>query len=215
MVAIRAFIGVIDNVAGVEFIPWMVLGLASFFMFRDAMMRGMGAVGANQALFAYRQVKPVDTVIVRLIVEGFIHFTVMLIFIFGLSIVGFFMVPENALVVFTLWLSLWFFGLGAGMFLSVIAKIVPEVKKIVNIVSLPLMILSGAFVPLQYLPYEFQQYLLLNPIVHVLESIRLYYFQGYWSLNGIGLEYFYVCLMVLLAFGLLFQLNFEARLKAK
>lgn len=49
---------------GAEFVPWMIVGLFSFFLFRENMMRSIGAIDANKGLFAYRQVKPIDPVIV-------------------------------------------------------------------------------------------------------------------------------------------------------
>jgi capsular polysaccharide transport system permease protein len=53
------------SVAGADVAVWLVLGLTGYFTVQNVFQRAMGAVDANKALFAYRQVRPIDTVIVR------------------------------------------------------------------------------------------------------------------------------------------------------
>lgn len=213
MVAIRSFIRVLDDVAGTPMILWMIMGLTAFFMFRDGMTLGMGAVNANKGLFAYRQVKPIDTVIVRGLVEATIHVSVIVLFIIVLALLGFDMTPANLLLALFAWLSLWLLGLGTGMILSVIVTVVPDLSKIVNVMTLPLMILSGAFLPVQYMPYEVQQILLYNPILHAIETLRLGYFSGYWTMPEVSMFYVYQWVLPVLMLGLLLQLRFELKLK--
>jgi capsular polysaccharide transport system permease protein len=215
MVAIRSFIRVLSDVAGVEMIPWMVIGLTAFFMFRDGMTRAMGALNANKGLFAYRQVKPVDTVLIRVFVEAVVHSTVIFLFIITLMLLGFNMQPYNLVMALFAWFSLWCLGLSVGLILSVIVTIVPDLSKIVNVMTLPLMILSGAFLPVQFMPYSVQQILLYNPVLHCIEFLRLQYFSGYWTMSEIQISYFYQWLLPLLALGLLLHLRFELKLKQK
>ena len=215
MVAIRTFIRVMDDVAGVEMVPWMIIGLTAFFMFRDGMTRAMGAVNANKGLFAYRQVKPVDTVIVRVLVEAVIHGTVILLFVMTLMLLGFDMHPKNLVTALFAWFSIWLFGLSVGLILSVTVTIIPDLAKIVNVMTLPLMILSGAFMPVQFLPHSAQDILLLNPILHGIEFLRLQYFEGYWTMAVISVSYLYQWLLPFLAMGLLLHLRFEIKLKQR
>jgi len=215
MVAIRSTIRVMHQIGGVEMVPWMIIGLTAFFMFRDGMTRAMGAVGANQGLFAYRQVKPVDTVLVRVFVELVVHATVIFLFIITLSLLGFNMQPHNLVLVIFAWFSLWLFGLSVGLLLSVVVTIVPDLSKIVNVMTLPLMIMSGAMLPIQFMPHAVQQILLYNPILHGIEFLRLQFFTGYWTANDISIGYLYEWLLPMLALGLLLHLRFELKLKQK
>lgn len=121
MVAIRSFIRGDALIVGAPFIPWMVVGLMGFFLVREGMMRGLGAVKANQALFAYRQVRPVDPVLVRNALEGLLRSLVFLLFIFGgmlLKVEA--LAPDDALVALAWWLSLWLLGLALGLIVSVL-----------------------------------------------------------------------------------------------
>ncbi len=215
MVAIRSFINVLNDVSGAPIIPWMIIGLTAFFMFRDGMTRAMGAVNANSGLFAYRQVKPVDTVIIRVVIEAVVHMSVILLFIMTLALLGFDMLPQNLIWVLFAWFSLWLLGLSAGLILSVVVTIIPDLSKIVNVMTLPMMILSGTILPLQFLPYGVQQLLLFNPIAHGIEFLRLNYFQGYWSITGIDIAYLYAWILPMLALGLMLHIRFEMKLKQK
>ncbi len=215
MVAIRSSIRVLHDIAGTPMIPWMIIGLTAFFLFRDGMTRGMGAVNANSGLFAYRQVKPVDTVIIRLIVEAVVHMSVIFLFIMTLALLGFDMQPQNLVGALFAWFSLWLLGLSTGLILSVVVTIIPDLAKIVKVMTLPLMILSGAILPLQFLPYGVQQILLFNPVAHGIEFLRLNYFAGYWTVDGISIAYLYAWILPMLALGLMLHLRFEMKLKAK
>lgn len=215
MVAIRSFIRVMSDIAGVDVVPWMIIGLTAFFMFRDGMTRAMGAVNANKGLFAYRQVKPIDTVLVRVFVEAVVHGSVIFLFIMTLMLLGFDMQPNNLVMALFAWFSLWLLGLSVGLILSVVVSIVPDLSKIVSVMTLPLMILSGGILPIQFMPYSVQQILLYNPILHGIEFLRLQYFNGYWSLSEIDVGYLYQWLMPMLALGLLLHLRFELKLKQK
>src|SRR5690554_5749288 len=49
MVTIRSFIRGERLVVNADFIPWMVMGLMGFFLVREGLLRGMGAIDANSA----------------------------------------------------------------------------------------------------------------------------------------------------------------------
>ena len=214
MVAIRSFIRADQLISNAPFIPWMVAGMMGFFLVREGMMRGMGAVDGNKALFAYRQVQPVDPVLVRNFLEGMLRSFVFLIFIVGGLMLGLDIYPDNAIRVMGAWLSLWCLGLGLGLFTSVTASLVPEVGKVIRMLSLPLMILSGVIFPLNSLPHWLLEYLMLNPIPHGLETLRLGFFEKYHVVPGTSILYFWLFTLMLIALGLLMHLRFIDRLKA-
>src|SRR5688572_25426855 len=59
-------------VEGIDPRLWLMVGITVFFMFRRTGQQAMNAIGRSQALFTYRQVKPIDAVLVRAGVEGFL-----------------------------------------------------------------------------------------------------------------------------------------------
>jgi len=215
MVSLRTFMNVTDLIAGVQIIPWLVVGLVSFFMFRDGMMSGVGSINASKALFAYKQLKPIDTVVIRAFTQGILQTFVFIIFVIGMLFLGFQLDFHNLVLSIFVFFSLWLFGLGVGLVLAVVTQFVNEVGKLMNIASLPLLILSGAFIPLHFLPFSIQQALLLNPTVHAIELIRLGFFESYWTLESVNFSYLLFWTVGFLGLGIAMNIRFETKLKAK
>ncbi|WP_340638350.1 ABC transporter permease [Salinicola tamaricis] len=216
MIAVRTVIlGHHRHISGADFVPWMVVGMMGFFLFRENMMRSIGAVNASKGLFAYRQIKPIDPVLIRCFVEGIVRTFVFLIFISVGSLLKFDLLPDSPLEATFDWLSIWALGWGVGLTLSVIATLVEEVGRVVRLISLPLLIVSGVILPLNYLPHQLQEIVLLNPIVHGIESMRVSFFARYHTLGGVDMTYLWMWSAGLLVLGMIMHLRFSYRLKAK
>ncbi|GED23442.1 ABC transporter permease [Halomonas halmophila] len=215
MIGIRGFIRGDRLIVGAEFIPWMIVGMMGFFLVREGMMRALGSIEANQALFAYRQVQPVDPVLVRNFLEVMLRTFIFLIFIIGAFLLGMSLFPDQALYAMWDWLALWCLGLGLGLIVSVAGSMVPEIAKVVRMLNMPLLILSGVIFPLNNLPHWLLEYVMLNPIVHGLELLRASFFDGYQVIHGTSATYYWIWALVTLALGLMMQMRFRDRLKAK
>jgi len=214
-VSVRELIGRIRYVAGADFVPWMIVGLMTFFLFREGMTRSIGAINANKALFQYRQVKPVDAILVRCVLEGLLKTIVFALMIIGASLLGFESIPFSPLEAMFAWFSVWLLGVGVGLVLSVGASLIPEIGRIVKMISFPLLILSAVIFPIRLLPHQVQIYLLYNPILHGIESIRLGFFRGYATHSGVDMLYLYYWSITSIALGLALHVRFSDRLKAK
>jgi capsular polysaccharide transport system permease protein len=215
MIYIRSFIMSGRHISGAEFIPWLIVGLLGFFLFRETLQRSLGAIGANNGLFAYRQVIPVDPVLVRCFLEGVLKSLILLIFIAACELLGIHLVPANPLVALYHWFALWCLGIGASLTLSAVTELIPDVKPIIKISMLPLLIISGVIIPLNYLPHWLQEYLLWNPIVHGLESLRLSFFDSYRSLDGVNMTYLWLWALSMMALGLMLHIRYQHRLNAQ
>ena len=198
-----------------DFLPWMVTGMTIFLLFRNNMNRSSAAISANQSLFAYAQVKPVDTVLVRCFLEGLILSFILVIFILLGQLLAVRLVPDFPLQVLWIWLLMWGLGLGVGLVLSVISRFAPEINRILSLMTMPLMILSGVMLPIYNFPHWLQQYLLYNPIVHGVESFRLAFFEHYYTLSAINLNYLFYWVLGSITLGLALHLRFEMKLKAR
>lgn len=216
MVALR---GVIlrggHHVNGADFIPWMIVGLLGFYLFRENLQRSLGAIAANQGLFAYRQVKSIDPVIVRCFLEGMIKSFIFLIFIVAGILLDIDLIATDPIYALFCWFSLWCLGLGSAFTASAAARMVPEIGYVLKIITLPLMIVSGVIFPLNVLPFWAQEYILWNPIVHGLECLREGFFDGYRVIRGVDLAYLWYWNLSFILFGLILHLRFDQRLKAQ
>ncbi|WFF42651.1 ABC transporter permease [Salinicola endophyticus] len=214
MVLVRTYFLSGRHVAGADFIPWMVVGLMGFYLFRENMTRPMSAIDSSKGLFTYRQILPIDPVLVRCYVEGSLRTFVFLVFILIGELLGLNLLPDFGLGALFDWFSLWCLGIGLGVFLSAAATLVSEIGRVVKIISLPLLISSCVIIPISYIPHGIQKYVLLNPIVHGIESMRLSFFSGYHTASGVDLSYLWVWALASLSLGLLMHKRFEYKLKA-
>jgi len=199
---------------GVEFALFLAIGVIGFHLFKNSAQRSIGAISANMALFAYRQGKPIDSVLVRIFLEGVIQLFVGVTLLSAMWLFGFDVLPHDPLGAITAWMLLWLFGAGLGLMLSVGATLVPEIGKIANLIFTPLYFISGVIFAPFMLPPIFQEYLMLNPIIHGLEGLRAAFFSGYPNIPGISLSYLATFSLLSLFFGLVLHIRFSSKLVA-
>lgn len=215
MVWIRTLLGRIRLIPGADFVPWLVVGITAFILFRNQMNRGMNAISANRAMFAYRQVKPVDTVLARCTLEGVLSTMVLMLMVLIFTLLDQDILPHHPLAVAGYWLLFWGFGLGVGLICSVAVTVLPEVQRFISMLSFPLYFLSGVIFPVQYFPHEIRHYLLYNPLVHMLELVRGSFFETYRMVEGVSLLYPAGWTLGALFLGLLLHVRFKYRLMAQ
>lgn len=215
MIGVRHIIGRGQVIPGADFISWLLLGIMSFFLFRDAMNRSMKAISANQALFAYRQVHPFDPVFIRAIIELMLRSAIMVLLIVCLNLAGHPLWPHEALIALQAWFALWFFGFGLGLCFAVLTTLLPESANIVPLMIIPLYVLSGVMIPLHFMPHSVREVLLLNPLVHALDTIRQSFFAMYHVSYEPDMRYVWswACAAVLL--GLMLLVRYKRRLTAQ
>ncbi|BCN92736.1 transport permease protein [Thiomicrorhabdus immobilis] len=213
MMSIRLFIRGGETVAGSDRVTWLILGLTAFFMFRDSALRAMAAITANKGLFGYRQVKPIDTVFVRIFVEGFLRTIVLITLLIIFGLIGQDVIPIDPLGVMVAWTSVFLLGAGAGVLFSMLAALIPGIDKGVRMMTMPLLLLSGVIFPINNLPVEVQHYLLYNPVLHSLELLREAFLKGYWTISGVSYLYLYYWVLGMLLFGLSLYLRYPYKVK--
>lgn len=201
------------TIAGAEFIPWLIIGLLTFQVFRQTTMRSLNAVSQNRLLFSYRQLKPVDPVLVRCFIEFNLNSFVLLLFIGASLLLPFTLVPFDPITGMLAWIMMWWIGVGLGLSMSALSVLMPELKKIVPMLMMPLFLTSGVIIPLNFLPAKFLQWLLWNPLVHAIELSRQSVFAGYQPIAGVNWFYPWVWALALVSLGLLLHLRYERRLR--
>jgi len=215
MIGVRQLIGSGRIVPGVDFVCWLLIGIMAFFLFRDTLTRSMNGIAASQALFAYRQVLPVDTVLIRAVLEGILRTVTLLLMCGAVVFYGLDLIPHDPLGALAVWGYIWILGLGCALICSVLMTLLPELGKLVPILLMPMYILSGAMLPIQMFPYSLREYLLYNPMLHGVEAFRLCIFPNYHSMTGIDLMYLQQWAISTLLLGMLLQVRYQARLKAQ
>lgn len=202
----------VHTVGGIDTVIWLMVGMLALFMFRRTALQVANAISANQALFTYRQVKPVDTVLVRGGLEGVLMLVVASILLAAAALFGHSVLPTDPLAVLEAFFGLWLLGMGFGLVVSVATELVPEVGRLVNFVMMPLYLISGVMLPLSAVPQPYRDWLMFNPVAHGLEAARLGFSPYYHVVPGLSISYMYSSALVSIFFGLALHRRFALRL---
>lgn len=213
-IALRAvFFGNLRHIDGAPTVPWMLVGLFGFNLISNVMLRGIGAMDANKALFSYRQIKPIDPVVVRFYVEAMLVTFIFLLFMLVAAALEAPVQVDKPLEAVFMWFILWLLGVGLGLIFSAVASLVPEMGKVIRILSMPLLIISGVIIPLQTLPDSFSDILVWNPIAQAIELLRSEFFANYRTMPQVSINYIVIWVLGTLGLGLLLHLRFERLFK--
>lgn len=165
---------------GVPFALFFASGVLSFFIFQKVVIVSISSIKSNMGLFAYRQVKPFDAVVVRAIIELLVIISVMIFLTWlGAWFFEFDCLPNDPLYIILIILVLFLMGIGLGFFAAVIGVKHPEAAQLITMLMRPMYFISGIFFPLEAMPKEFHAYLLWNPILHAVEQFRAAWFFDY------------------------------------
>jgi len=194
-----------------DFAVFLALNFTAFNLFKNIVIKAIASFKANKALFLYKQVKPIDTIIARTMVEMFISSIIILIFLFIGFFFGYDMDIKDLTMVTFGFIYLAIFAFSFGLFLAVINVFIDSVSKLINFFMTALMFSSAVFYTMSILPLQFREILFFNPVAHFMEIIHGYYFH---SLDDSFVSYDYITIwtLTLLYFGLWLYAKLEKRI---
>lgn len=175
--------------SSLDYPVFITLGFVAFNFFRHIVDQSMGAFSANKGLYAYKQVKPIDTIISRVLVEFLVTVIIAVIFIFVSLYFNFDMNVQNlgGLLLSFIWLIC--FAIGFGLLSAVLATFYDSLKKVIKLILSPLMFVSAIFYSMQDMPQALQDLLYYNPLAHFMELLHAHYF---YVLNDGFVDYTYI-----------------------
>ena len=152
------------------------------FSFFSHLTSGLwGRLAQIARCFGYRQVKPVDTLISRALLEVVVFLCVLVILNIGYD--WFFehdLLPDRPLRLFATIGLLVVFCFGLGIVFAVMGSLTPELAKIIMpFVTRPLLFISCVMYPLESVPAQYRAYFLWNPLLHAIEQFRYSWFANY------------------------------------
>jgi len=181
-----------------DFAVFLALNFTAFNLFKNIVTKSMNAFSANKLLFVYKQIKPIDTIIARGLVEIFITVIIILIFIaiglyFNLD-----MSIKNFNMVFFGFIVLILYSYSFAIVIAVGNVFFQSIGKLIGFLMTALMFGSAVFYALDAVPEKARELLLINPLAHIMEIIHGYYFI---ALDDKYVDYNYIFVWIL---GLLF-----------
>lgn len=172
----------------ISFPIFLINGIIPFFIFSNITNRCINAIEANQGLFNYKPVKPIDTIISRAMLELVIYVLVYVLLMLILWCLGESFSVQDILMLSIAWFFLVLLSCGVGLIFMSVSCMYPEAEKFLPIMIKPLYFVSAVMFPLHVVPKEYWPLLTWNPIVHVIELTRESIVSGYDS-SGASLSY--------------------------
>lgn len=193
----------------IPFPVFFLLGYVPYQMFSKLLMQSAQAINANQGLFNYRQVRPIDAILARALLEVLIFSSVILLFMAGFRWFGFTVTIDSPLQFITVFLVLALFSGGIGLIVCVGQLRFPELGKVIPIITRPLFFISGIFFSLNDIPEKYHYLLIWNPILHAIELIRNGCYKGF-NADSVSLNFLTFTALVTVFFGLaLYRLDWK------
>jgi len=175
----------------IDSIVFFTTGIVIFTVFSETSVRATNAYQANEALFFYRQVRPIDTVVSRALVE------LGLLSLLTIIILGpyFIIMPnqriDNLPLLFASYLLTFVFSIGCGILFMLTGRLFPVIEVFIPMIMRPLWYLSGAFYSLSHIPQPYRAWLAYNPLIQAVEIARNA-FNSHYSLEGTGVKISYL-----------------------
>ena len=188
---------------------FLVNGILPFFMFRSALSQSLSAVQSNKGLLSYRPVKPIDTVLARVLLEFFLKFIAYFAFSMTFLWLGHHISFESIPQLLSYWLVLFLFTVGGSLIFAVIGDFSKEIGKFISACFVILFFISGIFYSIHMIPPQYHEYLLWNPLIHIFEMMRNAVEPNYALVSGISLSYALLWMIGSLFLGLLVYKAFE------
>lgn len=187
--------------SSLNIVAFAITGYPMMMMWRNASNRAIGSIGSNLGLLYHRNVRVLDTIFSRMLLE-LAGATIAQIFLMTvLLLIGWIEMPADIFYMLMAWMLMAMFAIGLGLVICAASVKVEAFGKLWGTLSFVLMPLSGVFFFVSTLPQQAQKYALWIPMVHGTEMFR----GGYFGDSVVTMEnpwYLLLCNLILLYVGL-------------
>ena len=161
---------------GVHPILFLITGIIPFIMFSSIISRVMRSVAGNKALLVFPQVKIIDLIISRIVVEVTTFGAVFVAFIYGCDYLGIYSDIRYPLGVFSKFILMALLAGGLGYVLMPIVAMFPFMEYVIRFTMRATYMTSGVFFAIEKLPYAARRYIDWNPVLQIMHMLRADYF---------------------------------------
>ena len=189
LVGVTVFVTIFYNLrsgspSGMPLVPFMLVGFVSYSFFKDPWGSMQGAISNSRNLLTFPQVTTFDVISARGILEILVNFFVLGFLLYTANLLGFEVRVERPLGILIACGLLCIFGLGLGFLFASVEPLIPSVKQLTNVMGRPLYFTSGLFFTADTLPAAIREYVLYNPVLHMIELLRGEFFYEFETSHG-------------------------------
>ena len=186
---------------GISIIAFVATGYIPITLFRHGIQRNVVVFTTNSSLLYHRQIKIMDFILARFIIEMLGCMMAYLFIGVILVTIGEFPVPDDIGLFIAGWALYALFCFSICMVVGPLSEMSEVMEKFIPVTTYVMIPFSGLFTMASWLTPEMRSYLLLSPFVNGMEMMR----KGIW---GDQLTAYYniwnplICSAVLIAIGL-------------
>ena len=181
---------------GVGLIPFLLTGYSMLTLWRHIVQRSTHAMRQSAGLLFHRNVRVLDVLVARTIIEVVGVLTAFFIAYVPLALTGWLDPINDALLLIGAWALLAIFSFGVGMMIAALTEVSEAAERFIPPVMYVTIPLTGSLFMLSWLPEAAQRVLLWSPLVNLTEMFRAGMFspdvQTRWSASYVALS----CLIV-------------------
>lgn len=170
------YITKLHTVSNIPIFAFALTGYSSVLVWRNAANRSIKAVEVNIGLMYHKNVKVIDILISRILLEiigGTASFIVLTFFFVFTNAISW---PEDVEILIEGWLLLCWFALALGMTVGALSELSDTFERMWHISTYLMFPLSGAVFMVHWLPTPAQEAIFWLPMVHGVEMVRHGYF---------------------------------------
>lgn len=193
---------------GTNFAIFYATGLLPFFVFTHVSQKIAGSLRYSSRLLAYPRVTVLDALLARFLLNLLTQLLVAYLVIGGILLTqdtGTQLVLSSIVLGFAMAAAL---ALGLGTLNCFLISMFPMWATVWALITRPLVFVSGVMILVEELPWEWRDYLLWNPLVHVVSEVRSGFYHGY-DPTYVSPAYVFGVALVAGVVGLLFLWRFH------
>lgn len=157
---------------GVNIVAFVATGYIPLVLFRSTVSRAVNSFTANGSLMYHRQIKVLDLILVRFLIELIGHMMAYLIIAVALGLFGLFPWPHDIGMLIIGWFYYALFSFAVALIVAPISEISEVLEKIVPVTTYLMIPFSGAFYLVSALYPAAAALVLYSPPVHGMEMMR-------------------------------------------
>lgn len=157
---------------GESAIFFFTYGSVVYFGFMHTVSAQAGKLGASRGLFNYRQIRPIDVLLANSLLEFGLMVAVFGVFILGAWVFGAPTQIHDVAQLLAVAALVLLLGTALGLCFEVNATVTPDLRRIFAVIMRPLFFLSGTFYSIEMIPLKYRDYLLWNPVLHLVDLAR-------------------------------------------
>ncbi len=162
---------------GVSVIAFVITGYIPITLFRHGVARSVAVFTVNSSLLYHRQVKILDFIIVRFVIEilgGMMAYLFIAIILIGF---GEFPIPDNIGLLVAGWFLYALFCFSLCLVIAPLSEMSDVLEKFVSVTTYIMIPFSGLFYMVSWTTPDVRAYLLWSPFVNAMEMMR----KGIWG----------------------------------